>query len=104
MVFELHAVEETKRPAEMARSLEAEGIHVIMASSQTRLSKYHMMAPEEKAPIYIVDQYDPLGEIMPIEQSTGIFRKYEETRSIERLYVAAEDYTRARDLIFRKRL
>ena len=104
MLFELHSVEKTNRPVLMTRALEAEGMHVIAASSQTRLSKYHMMAPEEKAPIYVVDQYDPLGEIVPVEQSTGIFRKYEETRSIERLYVSAEDYTRARDLIFRKRL
>jgi HD superfamily phosphohydrolase len=104
MVFELHAVEETTRTENMRKALEDEGLHVIMASSQARLSKYHMMSAEEKSAIFVVDQYDTLGEIMPIEQSTGIFRKYEETRSIERLYVAPENYTLARDLIFRKRL
>jgi hypothetical protein len=88
----------------MRKALEDEGLHVIMASSQARLSKYHMMSSEEKSAIFVVDQYDTLGDIMPIEQSTGIFRKYEETRSIERLYVAPENYTLARDLIFRKRL
>jgi uncharacterized protein len=104
VVFEHHAVGPSERPAKMKDTLEAEGIHVIMASSQTKLSKYHTLAPADKLPIYVVDQFDPLGEIMPIEESSEIFRKYEETRSITRLYVAGEDYPKARDLVFRKKL
>lgn len=104
VVFEHHAVGPSERPENMKKTLEAEGIHVIMASSSTKLSKYHTLAPADKLPIYVVDQFDPLGEIMPIEESSGIFRKYEETRSITRLYVAGEDYPKARDLVFRKKL
>lgn len=104
VVFEHHAVGPSERPMKMRDALEAEDIHVIMASSQARLSKYHTLAPTDKLPIYVVDQFDPLGEIMPIEESSEIFRKYEETRSITRLYVSGEDYSQARDLVFRKKL
>lgn len=41
MLFELHSTEATDRPTRMKTVLEAEGIEVIMASSETRLSKYH---------------------------------------------------------------
>ena len=104
VVFEHHAVGPSERPTKMRAALDAENINVIMASSQARLSKYHTLAPADKLPIYVVDQFDPLGEIMPIEDSSEIFRKYEETRSITRLYVAGDDYSRARDLVFRKKL
>lgn len=104
MVFENHAVGPSERPQKIKDSLEAEGIDVIMASSSTKLSKYHTLAPADKLPIYVVDQFDPLGEIMPIEESSEIFRKYEETRSITRLYVSGENVPKARDIVFRKKL
>ena len=104
MLFELHAVAETPRPERMRDALEAEGIETIFASSQARLSKYHAMSKEEKYPIYVVDQYDPMELPVPVEECTEIFQKYEETRRIERLYVAGEKYAAARKLIIERRL
>ena len=104
MLFELHAVEQTPRPERMREALESEGVEVILASSQARLSKYHSMAEEEKHPIFVVDQYDPMEQPVPIEECTEIFLKYEETRRIERLYVPGESYSVARKLLVERRL
>lgn len=96
VLFELHETNETPRPERIRKALENEGIEVIHASSQTRLSKYHAGSPGDKAlQIYVVDQYDKLEKPYPIDQSTEIFKKYEETRRIERLYVAPEQFEKA---------
>lgn len=105
MLFEIHAVSASERPQKMAHSLEAEGIDVIWASSQTRLSKYHTMNPDEYArAIYVVDRSDPMQKPMVIDQVTGIFQKYEETRHIDRLYVAPDRYDEARRFITERKL
>ena len=104
MLFEMHAVSQSPRPERMRDALLAEGIDAIFASSQARLSKYHSMSEEEKHPIFVVDQYDPMERPVPIEQCTEIFKKYEETRRIERLYVAGDRYAEARKLIVDRRL
>ncbi len=104
VLFEFHVVEENPRTQLMQKALETEGIEVIFASSQARLSKYHALSAEEKAPIFVVDQYDPVVKPVPIEDCTQIFKKYEETRRIERLYVAAEQYHQARRLMIERKL
>jgi len=105
MLFELHSVEETHRPEEMSRVLRSEGIDVILASSRARLSKYHSPNPIEKSlPIFVVDHLDFLGKPVPIEECTEIFQKYEETRRIERLYVAPEEYAQARKILVHRAL
>ncbi len=104
MLFELHATDETPRPARMCEALEKEGIDVINASSQARLSKYHATQGVKSHSIYVVDQYDPMEKPVPIEQCTRIFQRYEETRRIERLYVAPENYQAARRLIIERKL
>jgi uncharacterized protein len=104
MLFELHANEDTPRPERMREELERQGIEVILASSQARLSKYHATQNEKAPSIFVVDQYDPMEKPVPIEQCTRIFQRYEETRKIERLYVSGEDYQRARRLIIERKL
>lgn len=104
MLFEMHATEQTPRPENMKKTLEAEGIDVILASSQTRLSKYHATQAEQAFAIYVVDQYDPMEKPVPVEQCTRIFQKYEETRRIERLYVHHDKYQQAQRLIMDRRL
>lgn len=104
MLFELHATQETPRPERMKEELERAGIEVILASSQARLSKYHATQAEQAYPIFVVDQYDPMEKPVPIEQCTRIFQRYEETRRIERLYVAGENYQQARRLIIERKL
>ncbi len=105
MLFELHSVEETKRPEEIKKALGAEGIDVILSSSRARLSKYHSPNPHEKSlPIYVVDHLDAREQPIPIEQCTEIFLKYEETRRIERLYVSPEKYPLARKILVDRKL
>jgi HD superfamily phosphohydrolase len=105
MLFELHSVEETKRPEEMKRALMNEGVDVILSSSRARLSKYHSPNPIEKSlPIYVVDHLDLRESPIPIEQCTEIFLKYEETRRIERLYVSPENYIKSRKVLVDQKL
>jgi uncharacterized protein len=104
MLFEHHETEQTPRAHIMSENLTREGIEVIHASSRARLSKYHATQAEEGYTIYVVDQYDPMEQPVPIEQCTQIFQRYEETRRIERLYVAGEDYQRARKIIMERKL
>ncbi len=105
MLAELHNTEESPRTENIRRALEEQDIDVISASSKTRLSKYHTASPEDRAvQIYVVDQYDRWDKPMPIDQSTEIFEKYEDTRIIDRVYVAPEDFIRAEKVLIEKRL
>jgi HD superfamily phosphohydrolase len=104
MLFEFHATEVTQRTEYMKEVLEGEGIEVIFASSHARLSKYHATQPVQAFPIFVVDHYDSVGKPVPIEQCTRIFQRYEETRMIERLYVAPDVHQRARQIITDRKL
>lgn len=105
MLFELHSTSQTQRPQIMKQNLEDEGLEVIWASSQARLSKYHAAGPVEAAfKIFVVDEYDRGAQPYPIEQSTEIFQKYEEIRSIDRLYVAPEQFAAAEKIMIDRKL
>lgn len=99
-LIELHNVSDASRPERIKSYLTSLGVECILASSQVRLSKYHTSSPEDKAlKIYVVDQYDRWEAPMPIEQSTKIFKAYEDARVIDRVYVAPENYDKAEDLL-----
>lgn len=104
MLFELHSTTETPRPEKIKKALEDEGMQVILSSSQARLSKYHATQAQQTFPIFVVDHYDPMEKPVPIEQCTRIFQRYEETRRIERLYVADEDLETAKKIIVDRKL
>jgi HD superfamily phosphohydrolase len=105
MLVEFHNVKDNPRPAEIKKALEEGGVHVIWASSKTRLSKYHASSPEEKSyQIYVIDQYDKWDQPTPIQQSTEIFQMYENARIIDRIYVAPENYLKAQKIITDQRL
>jgi HD superfamily phosphohydrolase len=105
MLFELHSSGNTDRPAKMKAALEAEGIAAIHSSSHARLSKYHTASLEERAfTIYVVDEYDRQSTPFPLEEGTQIFARYEEIRSIDRLYVPPEEFNQAERLITARRL
>lgn len=105
MLFELHSSENTDRPAKMKIALEEEGIEAIHSSSHARLSKYHTASLEERAfTIYVVDEYDRQSTPFPLEEGTQIFARYEEIRSIDRLYVPPEEFAQAERLITARRL
>ncbi len=96
VLYELHVTDTDDHSERLVEGLAEEGIDVIQTNSSARLSKYHSTLGDEKAlKIYVVDQYDAGSKPFPIEECTEIFSKYEETRRIERLYVAHQDYARA---------
>lgn len=100
VLLELHNIGMNKRCEKAKKIIEAQGIEVIWASSHARLSKYHSGSVEDKAmDIYVVDPYDKWTKPTPINDSTEIFKKYEGTRVIDRLYVAPENYSEANQII-----
>lgn len=105
VLFELHSVVDSKRIDQMKKVLEYHQIHVIHSSSKTRLSKYHATSFEEgNLTIFLVDQYDKRAKPYPIVEGAEIFRKYEDTRGIERLYVALEDFEISEKILFDQKL
>tara|TARA_B100000609_G_scaffold199671_1_gene206189 strand:+ start:7032 stop:8411 length:1380 start_codon:yes stop_codon:yes gene_type:complete len=105
MLFEIHSNHESERPLRMKAALEAEGIPVIYANSQARLSKYHSGSELEKSQqIYVVDRYDYHSKPYPLEQATEIFKKYEHTRQIDRLYVPPEQLSLSERVLIDQRL
>jgi HD superfamily phosphohydrolase len=100
VLLEQHNTTESKQPEMVKEALEKAGLEVIHASSQARLSKYHTASPEERAAqIFVVDQYDPWSKPTPINQSTEIFKRYEGTRIIDRIYVAPEEFAAAEAIL-----
>lgn len=105
VLIELHNTQDSQRPQSIKSVLEKEGIEAIWASSQARLSKYHTISEERKSfPIFVVDQYDRWDQPVPIEKSTEIFKKYEGTRVIDRLYVQPEKFAAAEKILSAKKI
>lgn len=105
VLLEIHSTGDGTRPESIKAILQTENIDCIWASSSTRLSKYHTITPEDRAlDIYVVDSYDPFDRPAPIDKSTEIFKRYEGTRVIDRLYVAPENLARAKAMITERKL
>lgn len=101
VAIELHN-QEMSRTENVKTILEKNNIDTIWASSNVRLSKYHQTAEslaENSNQIYVVDQYDKWDIPSPIGNATQIFSKYEGARVIDRIYVAPENYDRAKTLL-----
>jgi HD superfamily phosphohydrolase len=104
-LIELHNSADATRPERIKEYLTQKGIRVILASSHVRLSKYHASSAEDGAlRIYVIDQYDKWDEPVPIDQSTSIFKTYEEARIIDRIYVDPEQYIEAKSLLDEKHI
>ncbi len=99
MAFELHAAKTLDRPKELGQRLKKAGIDVIHSSSEARLSKYHLSKDSGTRDIFVIDQHNNNVPPEPIGESTQIFKKYEESRRIERLYVPPEQLREARIII-----
>ncbi len=105
MLFELHTNAETDRPIAITQALEEAGVPVIHSNSQARLSKYHGGSEADKAmQIFVVDKYDYRAKPYPIEESTEIFKRYEDIRRIDRIYVAPEDFEKGEKILIKNRL
>lgn len=103
VLIELHSIGENERFEKLKMDLEKEGFTTIHASSQARLSKYHSGSPTDKAlDIFVVDSYDKWFEPSPINNSTEIFKKYEGTRVIDRIYIDPSQYEKAEQFISKK--
>lgn len=101
VAIELHNQDQS-RIQHVQAILELNQIDTIWASSSVRLSKYHQTILDpavQQNYIYVVDQYDRWDKPAPIGTATQIFDKYEGARVIDRLYVAPENYTRAKSLL-----
>lgn len=75
--------------------LEQENIPFIATTDEGELSKYYRKGGD---PIYV--RYDDLfhaEEFIPLEECTDLFQKYQEIRTIKRLYVAPEDLARVKE-------
>lgn len=99
VLYENHVTDEDPKIQRLGDGLRAAGIDFITASSQARLSRYHGIAPDEKAmQIFVVDEYAPSSAPITIDKCTEIFQKYEKARRIERLYVPPEVLAKAKTI------
>lgn len=97
VALELHNQEQSRidKIQELFKNAEIANIY---ASSNVRLSKYHAGNPDDRANIFVVDQYDKWDQPSPVDQATKIFQKYEEARVIDRFYVAPENFDAAKKI------
>lgn len=100
VLIELHNQADQQKIDMIHKALTNQGIHVIVSSSKTRLSKYHSMSSDDLASqIYVVDIFDRWEQPTPIGQTTEIFRRYEGTRIIDRIYVSPENFAEAEKIL-----
>jgi uncharacterized protein len=88
------SLEQRKVLAEIEAELKQRGIFTLSATSKGQLSKYYAQPTD---PIFV--KYDNgfhKPQFIPLEQCTDLFEKYRDTRFINRLYVAPEDYSKCR--------
>lgn len=100
VLIELHNQSDQRKIEMINNALKKSGIESIVSSSKTRLSKYHSLPSDDQASqIYVVDAFDRWEQPMLIGQTTEIFRRYEGTRIIDRIYVSPEDYASAEKIL-----
>lgn len=100
VLFENHNSGRSGYTEKLSHQLEEQGVSPIVASSTARLSKYHGGHPDDSSfKIFVVDPNNPHDRPDTIERSTEIFKRYEKTRTIERVYVAPKDLSLARTVL-----
>ncbi len=103
MLIELHSgipatrtatSEQEKLLARIERSLQSQGIHYLTGTSTGQLSKYFGKPTD---PIFVrYDNHYSAPSFIPIERCTDLFERYQEKRSITRLYVSPERFADCR--------
>ncbi len=102
VAFEMHTQKHDDTAETLAQNLrQQENLEVILANSEHRLSRYHHTPEvEHSTPLFTLDEYlPPTLRACPIEQSTEIFKRYQDKLRIERIYVAPEHLERARAFV-----
>ncbi len=87
--------------ARVSRNLESEGLDFITASSTGKLSKYYYPEDQKEGfDIFVIEDnhVDP-KKVTRIEEATQIYKKYEDTRRIDRVYVSPHDYVKAQKIL-----
>jgi HD superfamily phosphohydrolase len=104
MLIELHsgvpatkvaASEQQQLLTEVEADLKAQDIRFLKTTTTGELSKYFRKPGD---PIFVrYDNHYSAPSLIPLEKCTDLFTKYEEKRSITRLYISPEDFARCRD-------
>jgi hypothetical protein len=98
MLFESH--EKGDGVSTIEKRLLEEGIESIRANSTGRLSKYYTGDFSKGEPIFVIDRENVHSkQASRIEETTEIFDKYKEARTIERIYVSRKDYSLGQKII-----
>lgn len=102
LIRELQGDEDGRLRPEIDARLAGAGIEAFWISSTSTLSKYHrkMMAGGRYARLFI-RRRERRGEatVLPLHESTDLFRKYEEGRRLHRLYTLREHAPAAREAL-----
>jgi HD superfamily phosphohydrolase len=104
MLVELHSgipasktasAEQDRLLEKMKKDLASQDIDFLTKTSTGELSKYFRKPGD---PIFVrYDNHYSAASFIPLEQCTDLFQKYSEKRSITRLYVSPENYSRCRN-------
>ncbi len=104
MLIELHsgipatrvaAAEQQQLLGEIESDLKSREIRFLKATTTGELSKYFRKPGD---PIFVrYDNHYSAPSLIQLEKCTDLFSKYEEKRSITRLYVSPEDFSKCRD-------
>lgn len=87
-------LEQEKLLETIKADLDQQGIHYLVVTSTSELSKYFRRPGDA---IYVrYDNHYSKPSFIPLEECTDLFQKYAEKRSITRLYVSPEDYHRCK--------
>ncbi len=105
MLIELHSgipatrtarLEQQRLLAEIQDDLKKRGIHYLLSTSTSELSKYFRRPGN---PLYVrYDNHYSTPDFIPLEQCTDLFQKYSDKRIISRLYVSPDQYALCRNL------
>jgi HD superfamily phosphohydrolase len=87
-------LEQEKLLKDIQKNLTDQGIHFLTSTSTSELSKY-FRKPGDPIFVRYDNHYSP-ASVIPLEQCTDLFQRYEEKRSITRLYVSPENYERCK--------
>lgn len=103
MFVELHSgipatqiakVEQEKLLREIQADFTKKKVHYLLCTSTSELSKYFR---RPGVPLFVrYDNHFNTPSFIPLEQCTDLFEKYGEKRTVTRLYVSPEDYSKCR--------
>lgn len=86
--------QQVKLLTSLERDLKTQNLHYLKTTSTGVLSKY---AGKPTDPIFVrYDNHYSAPQMIPLQECTDLFKRYEKKRSITRLYVAPEEFRKLR--------